>query len=60
MFAVSADDVEALAGEHGFVAIHCKQREDMLGRSDVHWTFLALRAAPGSAPLATDRRPGEC
>jgi len=45
MFAVSAEETEALAGSHGLSPIRRQEREDMLGRSDVRWTFLALRAA---------------
>jgi SAM-dependent methyltransferase len=44
MFAVSADEVETLASEHGLVPIRRREREDILGRGDVRWTFLALRA----------------
>ena len=45
MFEVSADETVALAGGSGLAAIHCTEREDMLGRGDVRWTFLAFRAA---------------
>lgn len=44
MFAVSANETEVLAAPHGLTAVHRREREDMLGRGDVHWTFLALRA----------------
>jgi SAM-dependent methyltransferase len=44
MFKVSANETEVLAARHGLVAIERLEREDMLGRSDVHWTFMALRA----------------
>ncbi|APW42469.1 class I SAM-dependent methyltransferase [Rhodoferax saidenbachensis] len=43
MFDVSADETTRLAAQH---ELHCHahcEREDMLGRDDVRWSFLALR-----------------
>lgn len=46
MFDVSAKDTISLAARHG-LSCHCQvEREDMLGRSDVTWSFLALRRLP--------------
>ena len=45
MFDVSAEETKSLAARHG---LECKQhssREDMLGRADVSWSFLALRTS---------------
>jgi SAM-dependent methyltransferase len=44
MFAVSGDETEALASRHGLVTARRTERDDALGRGDVRWTFLALRA----------------
>jgi SAM-dependent methyltransferase len=43
MFDVSADETSELGRRHGFQEIARCQREDMLERSDVHWTFLCLQ-----------------
>lgn len=43
MFDVSAADTVRLAARHGLRCEHAVEREDMLGRSDVKWSFLALR-----------------
>jgi SAM-dependent methyltransferase len=43
MFDVSAADTVALAAAHGLHCHHQIEREDMLGRADVRWSFLALR-----------------
>ncbi len=43
MFDVSAEDTVQLAAAHGFHCHHQIEREDMLGRADVRWSFLALR-----------------
>ena len=43
MFDVSADETTSLAAEHGLSCHHHSEREDMLGRSDVRWSFLAMR-----------------
>jgi SAM-dependent methyltransferase len=43
MFDVSADETVAL-GEHAGLSKHqCSEREDMLGRADVSWSFVALK-----------------
>jgi SAM-dependent methyltransferase len=50
MFDVSAADTVHLAAERGLRCQNLARREDMLGRSDVHWSFLAFQkhAAAGS------------
>lgn len=42
MFDVSADETIDLAIQHGLRCHHHSVREDMLGRADVMWCFLAL------------------
>ncbi|MGK6307303.1 class I SAM-dependent methyltransferase [Variovorax sp. DT-64] len=42
MFDVSAEDTASLAAVHGLSCHHRSEREDMLGRGDVRWSFLAL------------------
>ncbi|MGE8612445.1 MAG: class I SAM-dependent methyltransferase [Achromobacter veterisilvae] len=43
MFEVSARETIALAVEHGLSSHHLAEREDMLDRADVRWSFLGLR-----------------
>ena len=43
MFDVSAADTVRLAAQHRLDCHHQVEREDMLGRADVRWSFLALR-----------------
>lgn len=43
MFDVSAEETIRLAAVHGLNCSHRAKREDMLGRADVSWSFLALR-----------------
>jgi SAM-dependent methyltransferase len=43
MFDVSADETIRLAAGAGLRCVHESAREDMLGRADVHWSFLALQ-----------------
>ncbi len=43
MFDVSAEETVRLAEAHGLRCDHRVAREDMLGRADVGWSFLALR-----------------
>ena len=43
MFDVFAKDTIQLAASYGFSCDFEAEREDMLGRSDVRWSFLALR-----------------
>lgn len=43
MFDVSADETVALGEQAGLRKLHCSEREDMLGRADVHWSFIALK-----------------
>jgi SAM-dependent methyltransferase len=43
MFDVGADETIALGREHGLSLVHRQEREDMLDRADVRWTFLVLR-----------------
>lgn len=43
MFEVPATETIALAARAGLRCIHRSMREDMLGRADVSWTFLALQ-----------------
>lgn len=40
MFDVSADETVALASSLGLGFVHSVEREDMLGRTDVRWTFV--------------------
>ncbi|MDR7308230.1 class I SAM-dependent methyltransferase [Rhodoferax saidenbachensis] len=42
MFHVSADETIDLAAHHGLRCHHHSVREDMLGRAEVKWCFLAL------------------
>ncbi|MFD1496324.1 class I SAM-dependent methyltransferase [Streptosporangium lutulentum] len=44
MFEVSAEEKIHLAATTGLHALHHSEREDPLGRQDVHWTFMALQA----------------
>lgn len=58
MFDVSAEETATLAAAHGLRFHHRGQREDMLGRPDVHWTFLVLRQDRRvSEPLPPGARP---
>lgn len=43
MFDVSADETVALGEQAGLGIHHCSEREDMLGRADVSWSFVALK-----------------
>lgn len=47
MFDVAAAEIRALALDVGLEAIHQVEREDMLGRPDIRWSFLALRKVVG-------------
>jgi 2-polyprenyl-3-methyl-5-hydroxy-6-metoxy-1,4-benzoquinol methylase len=47
MFDVSAAETIALAQTHGLSCIHHNEREDMLGRDDVSWSFLGLKSGQG-------------
>lgn len=42
MFEVSANETIGLARLHGLDAIHVTERNDMLGRPDIRWTFVVL------------------
>lgn len=42
MFDVSPDETVALASSRGLGLVHCVEREDMLGRSDVRWSFVVF------------------
>lgn len=42
MFSVSAEETTRLAERHGLVLSFLGEREDMLGRGDVTWSFLVL------------------
>ena len=44
MFDVGASEVSALAATCGMFALHSIATGDMLGRADVSWTFLVLKA----------------
>lgn len=48
MFDVSAKDTVQLAARYGLRCDCEAEREDMLGRSDVRWSFLALRKRAAS------------
>ncbi|MGY6270331.1 class I SAM-dependent methyltransferase [Achromobacter denitrificans] len=43
MFDVPAREAIELAAAHGLAPHHLTEREDMLGRADVRWSFLGLR-----------------
>jgi SAM-dependent methyltransferase len=43
MFDVSADETVTLGEQVGLSKHHCSEREDMLGRADVSWSFVALK-----------------
>ena len=49
MFGVSAQETIRLAAGHGLSCNHRAEREDMLGRVDVRWSFLALRRGSAGA-----------
>ncbi len=49
MFDVSADETIALAAAQGLTVCHHGEREDMLGREGVSWSFLAFDAAAAQA-----------
>lgn len=42
MFEVTADETIELAGLHGLNTVHVTERNDMLGRPDIRWTFVVL------------------
>ena len=42
MFDVSAEETIALASSSGLRLVHSVEREDMLGRADVRWSFVVL------------------
>ena len=44
MFDVSADETIALAATHGLGVCHRSEREDMLERRDVSWSFLGFQS----------------
>ena len=44
MFDVGAAEVSALAASFGLSTLHSVETGDMLGRDDVSWTFLVLKA----------------
>jgi SAM-dependent methyltransferase len=51
MFDVSARETAELAARHGLRCVHRAEREDMLDRADITWSFLALqRLARAGAP----------
>nr|WP_315463243.1 class I SAM-dependent methyltransferase [uncultured Rhodoferax sp.] len=43
MFDVSSNETACLAAKHGLHCHHRSEREDMLGRDDVKWSFLVMR-----------------
>lgn len=43
MFDVPADEMVALGREHGLSLVYRNEREDMLDRPDVRWSFVVLR-----------------
>jgi SAM-dependent methyltransferase len=45
MFEVSAEATASLAAKHGLALLHLAEREDMLGRSGVTWSFLVFRGS---------------
>ncbi|MEO9338210.1 class I SAM-dependent methyltransferase [Mesorhizobium sp. SB112] len=47
MFDVSATETIALAQTQRLSCIHHNEREDMLGRDDVSWSFLGLKSGQG-------------
>jgi SAM-dependent methyltransferase len=47
MFDVSASETTGLAKAIGLRCVHENQREDMLGRSDVRWSFVVFERAEG-------------
>jgi protein-L-isoaspartate O-methyltransferase len=44
MFEVSADETIELAGLHALDAVHVAERNDMLGRTDIRWSFVVLES----------------
>lgn len=44
MFDVSAEETIALAAAHGLSVCHRSEREDMLDRRDVRWSFLGFQS----------------
>jgi SAM-dependent methyltransferase len=54
MYPTSVDEIEKLARNHGAEVIFRQTSEDELGRSDIHWSHLAIRLADdgtGALPL---------
>lgn len=54
MYAVSVDEIEALARGHGLAVVRCAPAGDRLGRPGVSWTGVALRLpddGTGTLPL---------
>lgn len=51
MFDVSAAETGALAERRGLRLVHESEREDILGRNDVTWTYLALAGPRWEGPL---------
>lgn len=49
MFDVTADEVSSLAAQSGLRELQRAEAPDMLGRSDVRWSYLVLEAAPAAA-----------
>ena len=45
MFDVSAEETTELGRQHGLTEIHRSDREDMLGREAVWWSFLGLQSS---------------
>ncbi|RKP50406.1 class I SAM-dependent methyltransferase [Trinickia fusca] len=43
MYEVSADETIALGRGHGLEPVHYSERDDAQGRTDVSWSFVALR-----------------
>jgi hypothetical protein len=44
MFDVFAEKTTALAAAHGLIVHHRREREDMLDRQDVRWSFLGFQS----------------
>lgn len=56
MFDVSAEETTSLAAEHGLYCNYLSEREDVLGRKDVRWSFLAMQRSCLSREPMDSRR----
>ncbi|MBK1734854.1 hypothetical protein CKO15_06030, partial [Halorhodospira abdelmalekii] len=51
MYAVSVDELHQLAREHGAYVEHVGRSSDALGRAEVSWAEVAIRAPTGDCSV---------